>query len=134
MSAHDTARDIVDLDESVDLNPPNPHYWVIDEMRTAEAMREGRRPGAVRTLTAAILIEGNRGKAVATAFQYPATKNRQESWHVDVEYCAIKAAGLRPLGLEVCRGFAVDSEVEARDWLQLFGSFVLAALKNGEGR
>ena len=129
-STHEAA--IVDLDEPVDLNPPpHPEYWVIDEMRSPEAMREGRRPGSVRTLTAAVLIEGGRGKAVATAFQYPDTDKRQGWWHVDIEYYAIKAAGLRPLGLEVGRGFVVDSEAEARDWLHLFGLMTIAAAKSG---
>lgn len=119
------SADIADL-EPVDLDPPTPTYWVIDQQRSAEAVREGRHPGAVRTLSAVILASESTGVIVATAFQY----REANVWRVDIETPALKAAGWRPLELDVT-GFEVRSEGQARDWLQFFGSLVLAA---NEGR
>lgn len=115
-------------DDPVDLYPPKPGYWVIDKQRSDEAVREGRHRGAVRTISAAVLVSETRGEIVATAFQYP-TEGHKEFWIVDIETPGLKAAGHRPLELDLAGGFVVHSEGQARDWLQLFGSLAIAANK-----
>lgn len=108
----------------VNLDPPKPRFWIIDQQQSKEAVEHGRWPGAVRTLSAAILTSKNRGTIVATAFEF----QDANFWRLDIETPALEAAGWRPLELDVT-GFQVRSEGQARDWLQFFGSLVIAANK-----
>lgn len=112
-----------------DLRPPVPDYWIIDQQRSPEAVQAGRHPGAARTLSAAVLTSKTQGVIVATAFQY----RDAGFWRVDIENPALKAAGFRPLDLEVL-GFEVRRECQARDWLKFFGSLVFAANRGRAAR
>jgi hypothetical protein len=90
-------------------NANTPSYRIIDRMRSLEAVRSGRRPGASRVLKA---IDAS-GNEIASAFEY------SDYWHIDVEHHTIKTAGIDTFNIS--HGFCVRSEDEAYDWLQLFG-------------
>ena len=86
---------------------------IVDCIRSAEAVREGRHPGAVRVLRA---IDA-RGHDLVTAFQFDGF------WRIDIEYHAFKLVGLKALGSEVT-GFRVRTEAEAVDWLEFLARAV----------
>lgn len=87
---------------------------VLDRIRSAEAVRAGRHPGAEREL----IVVDDAGCALVIAFQF------DRFWHIDIESAALKRVGLKILGSEVSRGFRVRSEDEAVDWLEFLGRAV----------
>lgn len=90
------------------------HVRVLDQYRSAEAVKEGRHGGSERVLTAV----DDHGRALVTAFQF------DNCWHIDIESQAFKALGLKQLGSEVIGGFRVRSEAEAVDWLEFLARAV----------
>ncbi|MDW5612084.1 hypothetical protein [Mycolicibacterium sp. D5.8-2] len=90
------------------------HVRVLDQYRSAEAVRAGRHSGSERVLTAV----DDHGRALVTAFQF------DTYWHIDIESQAFKALGLKQLGSEVIVGFRVRTEEAAVDWLEFLARAV----------
>jgi hypothetical protein len=90
-----------------------PGYRIIERRRSAEPVRAGRHPGTVREL----IVLNASGYEIASAFEYP------HYWQIDVENHTIEIASMNPAWKNaggLLRGFCVESEDAAYDWLKLF--------------
>lgn len=100
-------------DEPIEVNYRSA-VQILDCLRSADAVRSGRHPGAERELIAV----DDAGRVLVTAFQF------DRFWHIDIESASFKLLGLKQLGSEVIGGFRVRSEDEAVDWLDFLGRAV----------
>ena len=102
-------------DEPIEIDYRSNNIRILDRMRSAEAVRAGRHPGADRELIAV----DDHGHALVIAFQFP----DRDLWRVDIETAAFKLIGMKFLGSNA-HGFWVRSEEEAVDWLEFLGRAV----------